>query len=219
MLGGKVNTLPNHIQSVYVQNILKILSIIMKEESSELAVEVSNIAYRPRIKGVKIIDENVSSQVCEIICNKLPQFVSSGDLEVQERASSALHLVSLIRDEIAEGNVDILDELCQLFNGELNPVAPKAQRKVQVPEGYVLWMIYIIFQLCTCKNMSTNWFVKFWRLNLDEWINDPPSSSSSESEDERYEDEDAPNIFMKCDQEKEENKYEPSEEELEKVNI
>lgn len=60
--------------------------------------------------------------------------------------------------------------------------------------------------------------VTFCRLNLDEWINDPPSSSSSESEDEQYEDEDAPNIFLKCNQEKEENRYEPSEEDLEKVN-
>lgn len=74
-------------------------------------------------------------QICETICNKLPQFVSSGDLEVQERASSALHLVQLIKEEISGGNTQILEEFSQLFNGELNPVAPKAQRKVQVPEG------------------------------------------------------------------------------------
>lgn len=29
------------------------------------------------------------------------------------------------------------DEVSSLFAGELNPVAPKAQRKVPVPEGYV----------------------------------------------------------------------------------
>ncbi len=38
-------------------------------------------------------------------------------------------------------------ELSSLFDGELNPVAPKAQRKVPIPEG----------------------------LDLDEWINEPPS--------------------------------------------
>ena len=38
-------------------------------------------------------------------------------------------------------------ELRSLFEGELNPVAPKAQKKVPVPEG----------------------------LDLDEWINEPPS--------------------------------------------
>lgn len=40
MLSGKVNLLPNHIQSVYVQNILKILNIILKEASQEHIVEV-----------------------------------------------------------------------------------------------------------------------------------------------------------------------------------
>ena len=29
-----------------------------------------------------------------------------------------------------------------LFSGELNPVAPKAQRKVQVPEGYVVISVH-----------------------------------------------------------------------------
>lgn len=78
----------------------------------------------------------IHTQMCDTLCGKLPQFVSSGDLEVQERASSALHLVQLIRKEIAEeDNMQILEELVQLFHGELNPVAPKAQRKVQVPEG------------------------------------------------------------------------------------
>ncbi|CDI97079.1 Clathrin coatomer adaptor adaptin N terminal [Echinococcus multilocularis] len=40
----------------------------------------------------------------------------------------------------------LLYELCSFFEGELNPVAPKAQRKVPVPEG----------------------------LDLDAWINEPP---------------------------------------------
>lgn len=30
----------------------------------------------------------------------------------------------------------LASELLNLFNGELNPVAPKAQKKVPVPEGY-----------------------------------------------------------------------------------
>lgn len=76
-----------------------------------------------------------------MISNKFPQFVSSGDLEVQERASSALQLVELIQHEITSGNMEILEEFQLLFNGELNPVAPKAQRKVQVPEGYVLLFV------------------------------------------------------------------------------
>lgn len=169
MLEGKVNALPSHIQSVYVQNILKILCIILKNTSTEHAIEL-----------------------CRMISNKLPQFVSSGDLEVQERASSALQLVELIQHEITSGNMEILEEFELLFNGELNPVAPKAQRKVQVPEG----------------------------LDLDVWINDPPSSSSDENEDEQYESENViTNIFVKSEQGKEvRRKYEePSERDLEKL--
>lgn len=48
------------------------------------------------------------------------------------------------------------EEFQKLYDGELNPVAPKAQRKVPVPEG----------------------------LDLDSWIGDEWVSSGSESEDE-----------------------------------
>lgn len=54
---------------------------------------------------------------------------------MQERASSAFQLVTLIKEEIVNENLEILNEFDMLFGGELNPVAPKAQRKVQVPEG------------------------------------------------------------------------------------
>lgn len=68
--------------------------------------------------------------------DKLAQYVSSGDLEVQERASAALQLISYIHKELENGDVDdICTQVGYLFSGELNPVAPKAQRKVQVPEG------------------------------------------------------------------------------------
>lgn len=46
-------------------------------------------------------------------------------------------------------------ELIGLFDGELNPVAAKAQRKVPVPEG----------------------------LDLDEWINSPPASDDEATEE------------------------------------
>ncbi|XP_075235248.1 AP-3 complex subunit delta-1-like [Lycorma delicatula] len=61
----------------------------------------------------------------------------SADLEVQERASSALHLVQFFHEQLKGGEpLEIIAcEMAALFSGELNPVAPKAQRKVQVPEG------------------------------------------------------------------------------------
>lgn len=70
--------------------------------------------------------------------------MSSGDLEVQERASSALQLISYIYKELENGDThDICTQVAYLFNGELNPVAPKAQRKVQVPEGCVFIQLII----------------------------------------------------------------------------
>lgn len=130
-------------------------------------------------------------QLCNVLLKKLPTFISSGHIEVQERASSAFVLIEMLRDQfgavgdaeivvpqtddilsdipvneapVAEANneihplaVDIITEMAVLFTGDLNPVAPKAQRKVQLPDG----------------------------LDLDEWINPPPAESSSSSEDEQ----------------------------------
>ena len=48
--------------------------------------------------------------------------------------------------------VDCSEEVSSLFRGELNPVASKAQKKVQVPEGYgclTLSSLYFIY-LCHC---------------------------------------------------------------------
>lgn len=78
---------------------------------------------------------NIDFQTCAIVIEKLPQFVGSGDLEVQERACSALELVKLIAERLVEGDSNITAAVTTLFAGEMNPVAPKAQRKVQIPDG------------------------------------------------------------------------------------
>ncbi|KAK6617430.1 hypothetical protein RUM43_014439 [Polyplax serrata] len=137
MLKGKeVTNLPGHIQAVYIQNILKIFSLIFS-------------------RAAESGDLTEATQMCDLICDKLPQYVSSGDLEVQERASSALHLMKYIQKHVQKEDTSLAPEIASLFAGELNPVAPKAQKKVQIPEG----------------------------LDLDAWINEPLSSESS-SEDE-----------------------------------
>ncbi|XP_063231721.1 AP-3 complex subunit delta-1 isoform X2 [Bacillus rossius redtenbacheri] len=148
MLRGRVFSLPGHIQAVYVQNILKLLANILGSSD----------------------DVDRVNEVCEMVAGGLPQFVSSADLEVQERASSALQLVRYLQKQAGRGEgAALAAELAGLFVGELNPVAPKAQRKVQLPDG----------------------------LDLDAWINDPPSESSTE------EDQDSGNeiadIFVKSD--------------------
>ena len=119
---------------------------------------------------------------------KLQDFNSSTDIEVQERANSACILIEMLRaqfNDITACNnnvnfietettaitqqrhttiptlaIEIIQEMALLFAGELIPVAPKAQRKVPLPDG----------------------------LDLDEWINPPPEEeSSSSSNDEKEE--------------------------------
>ncbi|XP_039286547.1 AP-3 complex subunit delta-1 isoform X2 [Nilaparvata lugens] len=139
MLGSRVTELPGHIQAVYVQNILKVLTVLLAKAEPEVA-----------------------ARCCRTVTDRLPHFVSSADLEVQERASSALHLVEFVSSQL-EGGVDVRVMACEmaaLFAGELNPVAPKAQKKVKIPDG----------------------------LDLDEWINDPPESSGEEDFEEDDED-------------------------------
>ncbi|XP_050546578.1 AP-3 complex subunit delta-1 [Daktulosphaira vitifoliae] len=138
MLTGKVHSLPGHVQAAYVQNIMKVLAVILLRD-----------------------DKLLSIKICKRVSDKIAQYVSSGDLEVQERASAALQLVSFVHKELESGDdEEICLQVASLFSGELNPVAPKAQRKVQIPEG----------------------------LDLDQWINEP-LHSSSESEDENHSDE------------------------------
>uniref|UniRef100_A0A2K5M241 AP-3 complex subunit delta-1 n=1 Tax=Cercocebus atys TaxID=9531 RepID=A0A2K5M241_CERAT len=135
MLRPKVTTLPGHIQAVYVQNVVKLYANILQQK--EQAGEAEG-----------------AQAVTQLMVDRLPQFVQSADLEVQERASCILQLVKHIQ-KLQAKDVPVAEEVSALFAGELNPVAPKAQKKVPVPEG----------------------------LDLDAWINEP--LSDSESEDER----------------------------------
>ena len=66
MLQPKVTALPGHIQSVFVQNVIKLYSSILVKAELEDNTEMIQEA------GQLLID-------------KLPMFVQSADLEVQER--------------------------------------------------------------------------------------------------------------------------------------
>lgn len=132
MLKHRVTILPGHIQGIYVQNILKLYSnILVKMEEDESKEDVV--------------------RVTQLLIEKLPSFAESADLEVQERACCTLQLLKYV-NKLLEKDETVAAELADLFAGELNPVAPKAQKKVPVPDG----------------------------LDLDRWINAPPSDSSDE---------------------------------------
>lgn len=68
MLKPKITSLPGHIQSIFVQNILKLYGKILK------AAEAKE-------------DEDLKKEVHALLQEKLPVFIQSGDLEVQERVS------------------------------------------------------------------------------------------------------------------------------------
>lgn len=66
MLRPKVTTLPGHIQAVYVQNMVKLYASILqqKEQAGE---------------------KEAAQEITQLMIDRLPQFVQSADLEVQER--------------------------------------------------------------------------------------------------------------------------------------
>ncbi|XP_021179871.2 AP-3 complex subunit delta-1 isoform X5 [Fundulus heteroclitus] len=134
MLRPKVATLPGHIQAVYVQNAAKLFATVLKGQEGDA-------------------DGTAAQEASQLMIDRLPLFVQSANLEVQERASCILQLVKYIQ-KLQQKDVEVAEEVSALFAGELNPVAPKAQKKVPVPEG----------------------------LDLDAWINEPPSESESEDE-------------------------------------
>ncbi|CAG8666709.1 14615_t:CDS:10 [Cetraspora pellucida] len=154
-----VTKLPYNVQAVYIQSILKIY-----------AQWANNLTYN--------WDEDSKQELLrftEMIKDKISMFCSSTDLEVQERAYNAREIFSIIHQHLTmtpdnsfdvKNDIytstnkppDVISELYPLcFYYELNPVAPKAQKKVPVPEG----------------------------LDLDAWINEPlPESENNESEEE-----------------------------------
>ncbi|RXN20587.1 AP-3 complex subunit delta-1-like isoform X3 [Labeo rohita] len=134
MLRPKVATLPGHIQAVYVQNAAKLFATVLRKHEGDT-------------------DSQAAQETSQLLIDRLPLFVQSANLEVQERASCILQLVKYIQ-KLQQKNVEVAEEVTALFAGELNPVAPKAQKKVPIPDG----------------------------LDLDAWINEPPSESESEDE-------------------------------------
>ncbi|KAK0394864.1 hypothetical protein QR680_000975 [Steinernema hermaphroditum] len=135
MLKTKTSVMPGHILSVCVQNIAKLYSVMLQ-------------------KYEKDEDWDSVESLDNLMLSKLPEFEYVDHLEAQERACTLVAMIRLI--EKGHSNKECFGEVVgSLFDGELNPVAPKAQRKVPVPTG----------------------------LDLDAWICDPISESESEEED------------------------------------
>lgn len=80
------------------------------------------------------------------------------------QASCILQLVKYIQ-KLQQKDVEVAEEVSALFAGELNPVAPKAQKKVPVPDGWVVSVDTAV------KNPNIVW-LHFWSkstFTLESW--------------------------------------------------
>lgn len=165
MLKSKINNLPGHIQAAFVQNIFKLYVHIINKLFEMSTNEENDEDY------VYLTTNELSElkMLTQCVFERLQLFEQNADIEVQERASTMLQLLKYVQkiiekhesneiknnllensDEISSHKIPRIDmELIQLFEGDLNPVAAKAQKKVPIPDG----------------------------LNLDEWINEEPSDT------------------------------------------
>ncbi|ETM42450.1 hypothetical protein L914_11924 [Phytophthora nicotianae] len=127
MLQPRTTTLPGHVQTVFIQALLKILTA-MAERADDATVE----------------------RIATVIMERLPAFVQSEYIEVQERAvclqqlllALGMGLGALTAQERTERAFDgsalldpakRLDVLNSYFAERLAPVGVKAQRKVPLP--------------------------------------------------------------------------------------
>ncbi|KAG1690504.1 hypothetical protein DVH05_028007 [Phytophthora capsici] len=127
MLKPRTTTLPGHVQTVFIQALLKILTA-MSERADDATVE----------------------RIATVIMERLPAFVQSEYIEVQERAvclqqlllALSMGLGALTAQERTERAFDgsatldpakRLDVLNSYFVERLAPVGVKAQRKVPLP--------------------------------------------------------------------------------------
>ncbi|KAI9354894.1 Clathrin/coatomer adaptor, adaptin-like protein [Zopfochytrium polystomum] len=113
-----ISKLPGRIQAVYLHASFKIYSSWVHR-----SVHMAEDPFK----------ENTA-----MLQGRYHKFSTSEDLEVQERASISYQLLNLVdvKTSVEEWTVPKLAlELSSLFDGELNPVGPRAQKKVPLPEG------------------------------------------------------------------------------------
>merc|ERR1719445_2878597 len=119
------------------------------------------------------MNDGQSTDLESEMIRKLETLVTSSDLEVQERSSTGLQILKYVarQREKGEETEGFGEEIKTFFAGELNPVGPKAQKKVPVPEG----------------------------LDLDAWINEP--EEEEESDEDEPETVNGGNVFVQEDPE------------------
>eukprot|EP00163_Fabomonas_tropica_P032177 TRINITY_DN7967_c0_g2_i1.p1 TRINITY_DN7967_c0_g2~~TRINITY_DN7967_c0_g2_i1.p1 ORF type:complete len:1234 (-),score=421.05 TRINITY_DN7967_c0_g2_i1:309-4010(-) len=118
LLQPRVTSLPAQIQAVFMQNVLKLWVDALKRVQA----------------GTDAAASQHLTDMVRVMEDRLPLFTQSVHVEVQERAMTCTQLLQLQQAAAVTGT-DITSELATIVADELNPVAPKAQRKVRVPGG------------------------------------------------------------------------------------
>ncbi|KAG0070082.1 AP-3 complex subunit delta [Linnemannia elongata] len=146
------------IQATYLQTMLKIFAYWM----NSLQYSWNEEARQSLVEMVDLLRDGIKDM-----------FSRSPDLEVQERASNISVILDIIAEHVPRTPLKIANSISfaptmpkppavlgslypLFFNQELNPVAPKAQKKVPVPEG----------------------------LDLESWIHEPVPEQEPESSDD-----------------------------------
>ncbi|XP_058064271.1 AP-3 complex subunit delta [Anopheles bellator] len=162
---------PGHILAVYVQNALKLFMYLAEREMERndanalrahcetLLVGLPAFLISPDIE----VQERASSAF--ILVQLLHELVDKSTEGDPTGSCQTANIVDQFADELGDKHslpvrctaipisaVQLLGELREIFGCELNPVASKAQRKVQLPDG----------------------------LDLDAWINMPPAATSAD---------------------------------------
>ncbi|KAK5983701.1 Garnet [Trichostrongylus colubriformis] len=140
MLRARTSVMSGHILSVYVQNIGKLYSTLLS-------------------KAEKEDDWDAIESLDNLMLSKLADFELAEHLEAQERACNLMSILRIIEAAHARRE-KVAGDVVRLYEGELNPVAAKAQRKVPVPDG----------------------------LDLDQWIEEPWQDTPELSEESEVED-------------------------------
>lgn len=158
-------SIPGHIQAVFVQNSIKIFTHLLE---------------------IEIINKDLQSlkNVTDLMEQQLQNFVSNGDIEVQERASATLVLVQTIKyllnsddiNETARTNQDLLNDLGDKENGNADISSFPVGLLDLVSELKSLFE----GELLPCAAKAQRKVLLPEDLNLEEWINYPSSEISSD---------------------------------------
>eukprot|EP00670_Eutreptiella_braarudii_P010511 CAMPEP_0174311324 /NCGR_PEP_ID=MMETSP0810-20121108/3647_1 /TAXON_ID=73025 ORGANISM="Eutreptiella gymnastica-like, Strain CCMP1594" /NCGR_SAMPLE_ID=MMETSP0810 /ASSEMBLY_ACC=CAM_ASM_000659 /LENGTH=1186 /DNA_ID=CAMNT_0015419545 /DNA_START=23 /DNA_END=3583 /DNA_ORIENTATION=- len=111
-----IKGLPGRTQAIFVQAAMKVYTFLVGRLDEGMP--------RPD-KAARV------RTIAGVAKEGLKQFSSSGDVEVQERATQSLKLIDMHLDNI--NSVDLAPQLKLLFEEEMLPVGAGAQKKVPVP--------------------------------------------------------------------------------------